>query len=242
MDFAAIAALGVKTIISVDGAIPDIEAAKAAGLEYYHVPIGYNAVPLEATAALNKIFKEQKGSFYVHCHHGQNRAPAVVAAALKAAGVLKNDEALDLMRKAGTANDYTGLWQSVEACGPESIAGINPELYHQAPVAPLAEIMAGLDGHWDLLNAYAKAGWKVLDSYPDITPQHEALMVWEFFKRLQEESPKKEGAAFKELLGAAIDDAESLHRTLQGEDSELRQKYLDRLGQNCKSCHTQFRN
>lgn len=39
--FETIASLGVKTIVSVDGAIPDIEAAKKQDLRYVHLPVTY---------------------------------------------------------------------------------------------------------------------------------------------------------------------------------------------------------
>src|SRR5262245_5214765 len=40
--FAALEKLGVKTIISVDGAKPDAEAAGRHGLRYVHLPFGYD--------------------------------------------------------------------------------------------------------------------------------------------------------------------------------------------------------
>jgi len=45
--FAELRALGVKTIVSVDGAKPDVELARTYGLRYVHLPIGYNGVPAE---------------------------------------------------------------------------------------------------------------------------------------------------------------------------------------------------
>ena len=43
--FASLKKLGVKTVISVDGARPDVARARAHGLRYVHVPIGYRGVP-----------------------------------------------------------------------------------------------------------------------------------------------------------------------------------------------------
>src|SRR5947208_13492334 len=40
--FASLRRLGVTTILSVDGARPDVEAARRAGLRYVHLPIGYD--------------------------------------------------------------------------------------------------------------------------------------------------------------------------------------------------------
>src|SRR5262245_48501413 len=39
--FQSLARLGVKTVVSVDGARPDVDAAHRNGLRYVHVPIGY---------------------------------------------------------------------------------------------------------------------------------------------------------------------------------------------------------
>src|SRR5262245_46397548 len=43
--FAKLKELGVKTIISVDGARPEVELAKKYGLRYVHLPHGYDGVP-----------------------------------------------------------------------------------------------------------------------------------------------------------------------------------------------------
>src|SRR2546423_1384396 len=43
--FASLQRLGVKTVISVDGARPDVERAHKYGLRYVHLPIGYDGVP-----------------------------------------------------------------------------------------------------------------------------------------------------------------------------------------------------
>ena len=39
--FEELAAMGVKTILSVDGAVPDAETASELGMRYVHVPIQY---------------------------------------------------------------------------------------------------------------------------------------------------------------------------------------------------------
>ncbi|MGN6547279.1 MAG: hypothetical protein ACTHK7_19660, partial [Aureliella sp.] len=50
--FAELVALGVKTIVSVDGIAPRVELAEKHGLRYVHIPIGYDGVPAEAARAL----------------------------------------------------------------------------------------------------------------------------------------------------------------------------------------------
>src|SRR5258706_10041968 len=45
--FVELKGLGIKTIISVDGAKPDVEMAKKYGLRYVHLPHGYDGIPEE---------------------------------------------------------------------------------------------------------------------------------------------------------------------------------------------------
>ena len=46
--FAELAELGVRTVVSVDGAKPQADAARHHGLRYVHIPIGYDGVSEEA--------------------------------------------------------------------------------------------------------------------------------------------------------------------------------------------------
>ena len=78
-DFAALAKMGVKTIVSVDGVRPDIEAAKKHGLRYIHIPLGYDTVDDRAVGSLTRVAREPLGPLYVHCHHGKHRGPAAAA-------------------------------------------------------------------------------------------------------------------------------------------------------------------
>src|SRR5438105_4959917 len=79
--FAALKRMGVKTIISVDGAKPDVERAHRFGLRYVHLPIGYDGVSPDEGRAIAKAIDEVEGPVYVHCHHGKHRSAAAVAVA-----------------------------------------------------------------------------------------------------------------------------------------------------------------
>jgi len=58
--FASLKKLGVKTVISVDGAKPDIERARRYGMRYVHLPIGYAGVPADfpETAKISSLARE----------------------------------------------------------------------------------------------------------------------------------------------------------------------------------------
>src|SRR5262245_50112426 len=86
--FAELIALGVKTVISVDGAQPDVASARRFGLRYIHLPHGYDGVPPERMKELAKAVRDLPGPIYIHCHHGKHRSPAAAAVACVGAGLL----------------------------------------------------------------------------------------------------------------------------------------------------------
>ncbi len=49
--FRSVRDLGIRTIITVDGAKPDVDRARRHGLRYVHLPIGYDGVPEAQGAA-----------------------------------------------------------------------------------------------------------------------------------------------------------------------------------------------
>ena len=77
--FAELKKLGVKTIITVDGARPDVDASRRFGIRYVHLPIGYDGVPAAQAVRLVKAAETLPGPIYIHCHHGMHRGPAGAA-------------------------------------------------------------------------------------------------------------------------------------------------------------------
>ena len=122
--FAALARLGVKTVLSVDGPVPDAAAARRHGLRTVHVPIGYDGVPADAAARLSAVMARfgpagaAPGGVFVHCHHGKHRGPAGAAVCGLSAGLLDRTAALALLDAAGTSPRYAGLWESVASFAP----------------------------------------------------------------------------------------------------------------------------
>src|SRR5262245_48277837 len=91
--FQDLAALGIKTIISVDGATPDVATAKKHGLRYVHLPHGYDGISAARAAELAKAVRDLPGPIYIHCHHGKHRSPAAAAVACVAAGLTDASDA-----------------------------------------------------------------------------------------------------------------------------------------------------
>ncbi|MDP6369233.1 MAG: hypothetical protein QF615_06460, partial [Planctomycetota bacterium] len=65
----ALALRGVKTIVSVDGKVPDSATAAQLGMRYVHIPIQYKGITEDELLALAKTFRELEAPFFVHCFH-----------------------------------------------------------------------------------------------------------------------------------------------------------------------------
>lgn len=62
--FAALSRLRVKTIISVDGAQPDVASAHRHGLRYVHLPHGYGGISTEVQLRLVKAARTLPGPIH----------------------------------------------------------------------------------------------------------------------------------------------------------------------------------
>jgi protein tyrosine phosphatase (PTP) superfamily phosphohydrolase (DUF442 family) len=78
--FRSLQKFGIKTIISVDGARPDVAMAHTYHLRYVHLPFGYDGIPRQRILELAKAVRDLPGPVYIHCHHGKHRGPAAASA------------------------------------------------------------------------------------------------------------------------------------------------------------------
>ena len=91
--FDALVGLGVKTVISVDGALPDLARAKARGLRYVHLPIGYDGFDDARKAELVRAVRDLPRPIYLHCHHGKHRSAGAAATIAVSLGWMTNAQA-----------------------------------------------------------------------------------------------------------------------------------------------------
>lgn len=247
--------LGVKTVISVDGATPDVKLAKEHGLAYIHLPIGYDGVPKGRAQELAKAILEQPGKIFVHCHHGRHRGPAAAAVALCVAGDLTNDQALTVLKVAHTGENYKGLWASAREAqkgDPDALKALPVTFVEVAKIPPLAEAMVNVDVTHERIEEVRKAGWRTPKDHPDLDPPHEALQLKEYFRELQRTDDIKTRAEdFKKWLKEGEDAAESLEKVLrdwkekqkgEGEAPKAADEALTRINRNCSDCHNVYRN
>jgi protein tyrosine phosphatase (PTP) superfamily phosphohydrolase (DUF442 family) len=251
--FAELAALGVKTVISVDGATPDVETARRHGLTYVHLPHSYDGIPEQRAKDLAKAVRELEGPVYIHCHHGKHRSPAAASVACVTAGLIEPSQALSVLELAGTSPNYRGLYKSAEEARPLEAAllkELQVEFRERVEVPPMAEAMVGLEHTHDHLNEIAAAGWKSPPKHPDLEPAHEALLLREHFtEMLRTEEIQQQSEELRKMLRDSEQAAEELEQELNAWKPATVDEpappslgaLVERISANCKACHQQFR-
>jgi protein tyrosine phosphatase (PTP) superfamily phosphohydrolase (DUF442 family) len=244
--FEALRALGVKTIISVDGAKPDVERAKRFGMRYVHLPIGYDGVSETDGKAIAKALVELPGPIYVHCHHGKHRSAAAVAVACVYNGMLPPQRAEDVLRTFGTGVNYKGLWSDTRNARPfesAELKGLEVEFVETAKIPELAEAMVKVDFHWEHLKSIRKSGWQAPADHPDLDPAHEALQVQEHLTEIAR-TPETQArpASYRRVLADAEQGASQLRDLLADPaDRAAAEAAFSRVAATCTSCHADHR-
>jgi protein tyrosine phosphatase (PTP) superfamily phosphohydrolase (DUF442 family) len=242
--FKDLAALGIKTIVSVDGQKPDVETAKKYGLRYVHLPISYSGVTSDEGQRIAKALTELEGPIYLHCHHGKHRSAAAVAVACVLNGSLKPDQAESVLKTFGTGENYKGLWQAARDARPmepSALAGVKVDYVEQAAIPPLAERMIEIDHRWDTIKTLQKNRWMPSSK---VDPAHEALQLQEHFREsARADDVSKRPDAFHHLLADGESGAESLHRVLSAISVDTKQAdaAFKQVANSCTACHKAYR-
>jgi protein tyrosine phosphatase (PTP) superfamily phosphohydrolase (DUF442 family) len=245
--FKDLQALGVKTILTVDGAQPDVETAKRYGMRYVHLPIGYDGVEREEGKRIAKALTELPGPIYVHCHHGKHRSAAAVAVACVMNGQLRPEQAESVLKTFGTGENYLGLWKAARDARPldaKELAETKVEYVERAKIPELAERMVAIDGHMDHLKSIENAGWTSPPDHPDLDPAHEALQLEEHLRETaRTDDTKARPQAYRTQLTDAEAAAAKLREVLGGKPVDLKTAgaAFKTLGTSCASCHKSFR-
>ncbi len=245
--------LGIKTIISVDGARPDLELAKKHGLRYVHLPHSYDGIPERRGHELAKAVRDFDGPIYIHCHHGKHRSPAAAAVACVTAGLIEPAMASSILQLAGTNPNYRGLYESAQSArklDASVLDALKVDFPESAQLTPMADAMVHLEHTHDRVKMIAAAGWKSPTSHPEIIPAQEVLLLKEHFtEMLRAESVGKEPEGFQAMLQESQSAAADLEAALMTwNDSEAALPVPDalptsfeKIAKNCVACHTQFR-
>jgi protein tyrosine phosphatase (PTP) superfamily phosphohydrolase (DUF442 family) len=245
--FASLRKLGIRTIITVDGARPDVASAKKFGMRYVHLPIGYDQVTQEQALRLARAVRDLPGPIYLHCHHGKHRAPAAAAAVLRCLDASCSvARAVALMKQAGTGANYRGLYDSpgkLRRPTKDELDRVPADFPAVADVGGLVKCMADIDLRWDHLKLARKVGWKTPPDHPDLDPPHEALQLGESFREAGRLKTTR-GDVFRRWLAEAEANAGALEKELRrgkGLDARAAEALFQRGATACTRCHTKYR-
>ncbi len=250
--FAALAKLGIKTIITVDGGKPEVETARKHGMRYVHLPHGYDGISANRQLQLVKAAQTLGGPIYVHCHHGLHRGPAAVAVICMANEGWTPAQAEAWLVTAGTATNYAGLYGTVRGFRPPDaglLRAATVELPEIAQVSGLVDAMVEIEERWTHLKVVRAAGYQPPPSHPDIVPANEVVLLWEHYRESQRLPESAQlGEDFQRRLKAAEregQEAEQLLRRFIAEPTPGLRAELDRafdlMGRSCSTCHREYR-
>jgi protein tyrosine phosphatase (PTP) superfamily phosphohydrolase (DUF442 family) len=249
--FATLRAWGVRTVISVDGAEPDLARAQAAGMRYVHLPIGYNGFDEARKLELARAVHDLPGPIYVHCHHGKHRSAGAAATVAVALGLMGTEQAIARMHVSGTAPGYKGLYACAAGAQPLSDAQLREaRVDFPAVTRPngFVAAMVSIDEELDHLKAIEAAGWSVPTDHPDLVPVAVAGAIADHFRLLQDDKESKaRPQAFRDMLAAAARDAQAIEDVLAtppstgGARAAALAAPMRALAASCKDCHVRYR-
>jgi hypothetical protein len=247
--FASLRAMGVKTIISVDGAEPDVAAARAQGLRYIHLPIGYNGFDDTRKMQLVRATRDAMadGDVYLHCHHGKHRSAGAAATAAASLGWITPDQGVARMKVSGTAPNYKGLYSC--AAGSTVLANdIIDAVPAQFPEISRPEsfvlAMVEIDEATDHLKLIEKAGWVAPSDHPDLVPAAEAGRLADHLRDLiTSKRTIREPQDFATVMRTSHEMAQALEDTLAAPtlNPATASAQFKLVVASCKDCHTRFR-
>lgn len=237
--FMSLKSLGVKTVISVDGARPDVAAAEKQGIRYVHLPVGYHGIGRDRALELAKAVRDLPGPVYVHCHHGKHRGPAAIAAIqLCLDPSFTPEQAEGWMTQAGTDPRYKGLFElprTLKRPTTEDLDRVSSEFPSVNRVADLAKWMVEIDATWDKLKAAQAAGW----INPAASAGDAVLLIEQYREVKRLPLPQKQGfAKYRETAEA---EASKLEQALRVSDTKGATAAFLAGKSVCQKCHDDFR-
>ncbi len=246
--------MGVKTVISVDGKIPNLDAAGRHGMRYVHIPIQYKGITDEEVLRLTKTFRELESPIYVHCFHGRHRGPAAAAIGRVALDGASRERAVAEMRQwFGTSKKYSGLYHDIATKVIPSDAESRAYAWDFPSTRPMQgfrQSMVEIPRLFDNLNLLADLEFQPDPEHPDLDALNEARALELVLKEacaLPEVAERP--ADFQEWMNKSRDSSEGLVRSLEEAavtstsfaiyEAQVR---LDEIGKLCSKCHRSYRN
>jgi protein tyrosine phosphatase (PTP) superfamily phosphohydrolase (DUF442 family) len=244
--------LGVKTIISVDGKVPDAQTASAYGLRYVHIPIQYKGVTEEERAEIAKTFRELDGPFYVHCFHGKHRGPAAAAIGRIVLDGADRQTAIAEMRQyCGTSSKYEGLYRDIATAYFPTEAETRALAFDfptEKRPKGVAGVMVGISRASDNLDLLQKSAFAADPAHPDVDAANEAEILAQSFEAALELDEVKHGPEdfrgwFEDAAKHSREVVDALARAKQGAEGAAQEadKSWKAAKDTCNACHKAYR-
>ncbi len=248
--FVQLSRMGIRTVISVDGARPDVQLAEKFGLRYVHLPHGYDGIDEHHAIKLAKAIANFDGPIYIHCHHGKHRSPVAAAVACIGLGLITPEDGQQFLREAGTSVHYKGLYRSVaraKTIAKKELDQLEFDFPAISPPSPLVESMVWAEKHFDALVRFDANNWMPLADHPDLDAAHEALLLREQFAEMQR-TETSHTPDYDRLLNRSKQSSQKLHELLTSsrqvgsrQISMKAHNLVNSIKQDCRNCHRQFR-
>lgn len=240
--FAKLKAMGITTVVSVDGATPDVATAKEFGIRYVHIPFGYDGIGREDAASLTRVMRDVEGPIYVHCHHGKHRGPAGAAICAMAEGSLDHAGGERLLKLAETSPDYAGLYRDVARFELPAADAELPELVEVAKIEPMVAVMARVGRLSDELKARQGDSWKQNAATPDEAPHQTALLLAEEMREAGRNLSDGYGDDFVAIMKECEEAAMGVSEALKRGEADKANSQFKVMQAACGRCHQEYRN
>ncbi len=253
-----LAQLGIATIISVDGALPDVATAKKLGMRTVHVPIRYDGVTDEQRLTLVRAVRDLPKPIYLHCHHGKHRSAAAAGVIAVSLGWMTRDEACERMKVSGTAAAYPGLWRCVRESAVMDAAALdraNVRFTEVSEPSTLVALMVELDEAIERLNLLERNEWRAPATHPDLAAAAECARLADLLDPVrrgvdlstshglmaQEFAPLRNAAtAMESALVAAEPQADTRGHLATATKASLT-RHFQAISAGCRDCHVKHR-
>lgn len=246
MAYEELAALGIQTVISVDGVAPNKELAQQHGITVVHLPIGYDGISEQRSRELAHAMATMPRPILVNCHHGKHRGPAALCVGAIGSGDISNEQATAYMKTAQTSPKYKGLWKAAEVAQPLSgtvLYDDSIELPEKTEIEDFVQAMAEVDRLYEHLQDCADNNFNAPENHPDLAPISLAGQIHNLLRGMENDKETVEGGqAFYDMLIVSRDRASQLEMQLEHNDIEDAYESLKLLTDSCSDCHAKYRN
>ena len=153
--------------------------------------------------------------------------------------------ATEMLKQSGCSPKYEGLYRDIagfKAPSAAELATVPADLPAYVSAGDTVEHMAKMSRVFEGLAACRKAGWKAPAESPDVSPPHQARILWEHFAELRRtDESKSHGDQYMKWLESSEKDGVKLEEAIRAGDPAAADAAMDAVKKTCDSCHKKHR-